>query len=142
MKQIIDTYIKNRTKIPDILLELKSIKIKNFKKITTATIDLKNELNIIVGMNNAGKSSFIQGILLAYQALFTLLKENRIRFRKNGSINLQHDLFPSARIDKFPFLLGSPLIYLIRTQKIVYQRESNCLNLYFKTIYLFLSVGV
>lgn len=108
LKQIIDTYIKNRTKIPDILLELKSIKIKNFKKITTATIDLKNELNIIVGMNNAGKSSFIQGILLAYQALFTLLKENRIRFRKNGSINLQHDLFPSARIDKFPFLLGSP----------------------------------
>lgn len=111
LKNSIVYYIKTQTKIPNLHLDLKSITVRNFKKITKATINLENNLNILVGMNNAGKSSFIQGVLLGYHSLFTLLKENRIRFRKNGSVNLSTDKFslPAARIDKFPFLLGNPL---------------------------------
>ncbi|KZE75752.1 hypothetical protein AV654_25090 [Paenibacillus elgii] len=111
LKDLVSVYTRIQSKIPDLYLELKSITIRNFKKITQATINLENNLSILVGMNNAGKSSFIQGILLGYQSLYTLLKENRIRFRKNGSVDISVDKspLPAARIDKFPFLLGNPL---------------------------------
>ncbi|MET3290919.1 UNVERIFIED_CONTAM: AAA15 family ATPase/GTPase [Brevibacillus sp. OAP136] len=111
LKKNIDNFTNSPVKIPDKQLVLKKITIYNFKKITKAEINLQNNLNIIVGMNNAGKSSFIQGILLGYQSLYTLAKENRIRFKKNGSINLDTDNnpLPAARIEKFPFLLGNPI---------------------------------
>lgn len=75
-------------------------------------------------MNNAGKSSFIQGVLLGYQSLFTLLKENRIRFLKNGSIDLRVDKnpLPAARIERFPFLLGNPLDLFNKTSRTNLQR--------------------
>lgn len=47
------------------------IEIKNFKKIESTFVDLA-PLNIFIGTNNSGKSSFIQGIQFAASTCQTL----------------------------------------------------------------------
>lgn len=46
---------------------IKNVTIKNFKSIKEKSFDLKN-LNILLGLNGMGKSSFIQSILLLKQS--------------------------------------------------------------------------
>lgn len=48
LKNLIDNYTKTRLKIPDLNLELKSITVRNFKKISKATINMNNNLSILV----------------------------------------------------------------------------------------------
>lgn len=60
---------------------LKSIRIENFKKIVDAEINLEKGVQLLVGENNAGKSSFIQGIVLGYQSLLRLYENERIKFK-------------------------------------------------------------
>ena len=42
-------------------MEIQSIKLEKFKKIDEAVIDL-DSINVLIGGNNAGKSSVLQGI--------------------------------------------------------------------------------
>jgi len=51
--------------------KLKSVRIKRFKRITDAVIDLK-ELNVLVGANNSGKSSIIQALHFGVGLLQTI----------------------------------------------------------------------
>ena len=63
----------------DIPLELKRISLYDFKNIREATIDLEEDIQVLVGINNAGKSSLIQGIVLAYQSIFKMYQEKKIK---------------------------------------------------------------
>lgn len=105
LKEIVDIYTGNFNKISDTKLILKEIHVYNFKKITRAKIDMNNNLSILVGLNNAGKSSFIQGVVMGYQALFSLFKNQRIKYDIYGQVCFDNP--PSIRIEKFPFLLGN-----------------------------------
>jgi predicted ATPase len=44
-----------------LMIQLKSVRIRRFKRIDDASIDLK-DVNVLVGGNNSGKSSIIQGL--------------------------------------------------------------------------------
>lgn len=59
------------------------IEISKFKKIDKVSISLES-LNIFIGANNAGKSSFIQGIQFAIAACQTLELRN-VKWSKGGS---------------------------------------------------------
>lgn len=49
-------------------MKISKIRIRSFKNIEDATLDL-DDMNLLVGGNNAGKSSFIQGIHFTISAL-------------------------------------------------------------------------
>lgn len=51
--------------------EIMDVVIKNFKKISNQGVSLK-PINVFIGANNAGKSSFIQGIQFAISSCQTL----------------------------------------------------------------------
>lgn len=55
--------------------KLRKVKLKNFKCHRNVEIDLEN-LTILTGSNAAGKSSFIQGVLLAVECWNNAEKEN------------------------------------------------------------------
>lgn len=65
------------------------IEVSKFKKIDSASINL-GPLNIFIGSNNTGKSSFIQGIQFAISACQTLELE-RCSWTRNGSRTLSLD---------------------------------------------------
>ena len=60
---------------------IESIEIQNFKSIKSNNFNLKN-LNVLLGMNGQGKSSFIQSLLLLRQS-------NTESSRVKGSLNLR-----------------------------------------------------
>ncbi|TGE17404.1 ATP-dependent nuclease [Hymenobacter elongatus] len=62
------------------------ISIKKFKKIDDTTVDLA-PVNVFIGANNSGKSSFIQGIQFAVSGCQTLLLK-RTNWTKNKSKNI------------------------------------------------------
>ena len=47
-------------------MEIKNIKIKNFKSIESLNIKTNRKINLIVGKNNTGKTTIIQSIYLAF----------------------------------------------------------------------------
>lgn len=86
-------------------LQLTSVTVNNFKNISQPTsLDFNTNIKILVGPNNAGKSSLIQGILLGYQSLVQLFKQDRLKFDEEGFLKTQSD---GVRIEKFPFLVGN-----------------------------------
>ena len=103
----INEYEKRKRNIKDIDLTIQKITISNFKKIDKATIELNSKLKILVGMNNAGKTSFIQGILVGYQALTLLEKENKIKYDIFGQMTKAGQ---GVRLDKVPFLLNIAIV--------------------------------
>lgn len=58
---------------------IKSIEIKNFKTIKSKYFPLRN-LNILMGLNGQGKSSFIQ--------LLLLLRKSQNRLAASGQLHL------------------------------------------------------
>lgn len=65
------------------------IEVSKFKKIDNTSVNL-GPLNIFIGSNNTGKSSFIQGIQFAISACQTLELE-RCSWTRNGSRTLSLD---------------------------------------------------
>lgn len=65
------------------------IRIKKFKKIDDVEVTL-DPLNIFIGTNNSGKSSFIQGIQFAISGCQTLelKKANWHRKKANRTLSL------------------------------------------------------
>lgn len=88
------------------IVRLLKVEINNFKKIGRAEIDFKENIQIIVGPNNIGKSSLIQGILMAYYSLKALHENGRILF-ENDVLTI-NDKSKGIRLDKFSFLLDDP----------------------------------
>lgn len=90
-------------------LKLKSITIYNFKNIKEAKVEFKENMQLLVGINNAGKTSLIQGIVLSQIALNKLYNEKKINFDNNGNViknrasNLLSNSRFGVRIDKIPF---------------------------------------
>ncbi|MFP3596052.1 DUF3696 domain-containing protein [Chryseobacterium sp. SIMBA_029] len=67
---------------------IKSIEIKNFKSIKKKYFDLRN-LNILLGLNGQGKSSFIQALLLLRQSdKLALNGELKLNDGLTGLVNL------------------------------------------------------
>jgi predicted ATPase len=71
------------------LIKMLNISISKFKKIDSESISLE-PLNIFIGANNAGKSSFIQGIQFAISSCQTLELE-KVSWTKNGVRTLSLD---------------------------------------------------
>lgn len=57
--------IKPETIWPDNRIKIKSVHIKNFRSIRSETIEVK-DLNIFVGLNDAGKSNFLKALNLFF----------------------------------------------------------------------------
>lgn len=67
---------------------IKKIQIKNYKSLVDVTLDC-SELNVIIGMNGVGKSSFIQTLLLLRQSyLNKYLPSKGLILRDNNLINV------------------------------------------------------
>lgn len=67
---------------------IQSLEIKNFKSIKKKYFGLKN-LNILLGLNGQGKSSFIQSLLLLRQSEKLILNgELRLNGGENGLVNI------------------------------------------------------
>lgn len=64
------------------LPKLKSLRIKRFKRMKDAPIDLE-ELNVLVGANNSGKSSVIQGVHFAIALLQAVGLEGKFSSASN-----------------------------------------------------------
>ena len=73
----------------DTIEKVLKIQIKKFKKIDDVTVIL-NPINIFIGTNNSGKSSFIQGIQFAISACQTL-KLNGAIWKRDDSQTLSLD---------------------------------------------------
>lgn len=86
------------------------IQVKKFKKINDVTIDLA-PINIFIGANNSGKSSFIQGIQFAVSSCQTLgLKRapwNRNNTRTSSLDSSEYLYIPTAKLEYL--LNGRPL---------------------------------
>lgn len=67
-----------------------AITVKKFKKINSVTLKLQ-PVNIFIGANNSGKSSFIQGIQFAISSCQTLQLKKVNWVRKNDSRTLSLD---------------------------------------------------
>jgi ABC-type cobalamin/Fe3+-siderophores transport system ATPase subunit len=61
---------------------LKSVHIKRFKRINDATFDLQ-AINVLVGANNSGKSTVIQGLHFGIGLLQTIALAEKLTSRKN-----------------------------------------------------------
>ena len=46
------------------MTRIKKLKVKNFKKFTNQTFELNDDINILVGDNECGKSSVLEAIEL------------------------------------------------------------------------------
>jgi len=57
--------IKDKLRIPETLVTIKSIKLKNFKSYSNARIDFQKGINIFYGENGSGKTSILDAILYA-----------------------------------------------------------------------------
>jgi predicted ATP-dependent endonuclease of OLD family len=44
------------------MMRIKKLKLKNFKKFTNQTFDFNDDINVIVGDNESGKSSLLEAI--------------------------------------------------------------------------------
>ncbi len=106
-------------------MKLKSITVKNFKKVEDATINLNHNLKILVGSNNSGKSSFIQGMLLGYQSLLKLFERGRIVFTEDNLIDMELTLKKKGiRIEDFQFLLDDlKSLFNVKVSKISEKNE-------------------
>ena len=71
-------------------MELTSVTIENFKKVSNVTLTLAN-INILVGANGCGKSSIIQGLHLACCCL-----------RQAASIGSSSKVIPTDQLDYLP----------------------------------------
>lgn len=45
-------------------MNIKQIKIKNFKSIENLNIEFNNKFNVLIGENNAGKTTILEAMLL------------------------------------------------------------------------------
>lgn len=57
--------IKDILKVPESLITIKSIRLKNFKAYSNVKIDFQKGINIIYGENGSGKTSILDAILFA-----------------------------------------------------------------------------
>ena len=73
--------------------QLRSVQIQRFKAVTDASIDL-GSLNVLVGANNAGKSSIIQGLHFGIGLLQTI----RLTGNWTGGENISTSLNPTQLI--------------------------------------------
>ena len=88
-------------------LELKKITIFNFKSIEKCEIDFKHNLQLLVGVNNAVKTSLLQGVTLAQIALNKLYSEKKIKFDNVGYILNKNLEKSGTRIVTVPFTVES-----------------------------------
>ncbi len=66
--------------------------IQNYKKFKNAVIDLNNEINILVGNNESGKSTILE--------IITLLVTGKIN-NKPIQFNISRDLFNNEIVEEF-----------------------------------------
>ena len=124
---------------------IKSIDIKNFKSIKAKYFPLRN-LNVLLGLNGQGKSSFIQTLLLLRQSAENLrrgaLKLNGTEIEigttkdalyqycgKNESLSfdLIFDDKPNISM-KFDYTIGSDVFNLLDSEKNLYGETKNALD--------------
>ena len=77
------------------LILISYLQIENFKSLKKVALPLKN-LNLLLGMNGAGKSSIIQALLLLRQSYWTNNQTNLSRLFLNGeliSLGTAKDIF-------------------------------------------------
>ena len=65
---------------------IKSIELKNFKGFNEIQIPLNSNINIIIGENNAGKSSIFEAILLWKKCFESIIRPNKVDFYKNDDV--------------------------------------------------------
>lgn len=97
------------------------ITIKNFKKISKASISLSN-INIFIGANNSGKSSFIQGIHFAVSSCQSL------ELRRAGWIKNTDKRTLSLDSDDFLYTPTSDIAYLYHGKRLAGARNSKDIN--------------
>jgi hypothetical protein len=118
------------------MIQLQSVRIRRFKRIDDASIDLK-DVNVLVGGNNSGKSSIIQGLhfgigLLQTIALLekwpasrtdlsTSLNPNQIIYSPSEDVNA---LGPGAKLFEdenqactIDFVMGSGQTFSVQVRK-------------------------
>jgi predicted ATPase len=103
---------------------IQSIEIKNFKSIKKNKFDLRN-LNILLGLNGQGKSTFIQALLLLRQSELLFRGELKLNGGENGLVNIgttKDALYQYSGSDKLSFSIkfnGQ------NTQEMVFDYEIN-----------------
>lgn len=70
-------------------MKIESLRLKNYKGFTEATIDLNPSLTVISGMNGAGKSSILSAVATATSWIIARLKSDKGRgsFIATGDVN-------------------------------------------------------
>ncbi|WP_125782982.1 ATP-dependent nuclease [Pseudoalteromonas rubra] len=91
------------------------VRVRKFKKINDVSVNLES-LNIFIGANNSGKSSFIQGIQFAISSCQTL-KLNKAKWIKGESKTLSFD----SR--EFLYTPTSDISYLYHGRKLAGSRK-------------------
>ena len=60
-------------------MKLKNITVSNFKRLATVDVSL-SDINVLVGGNNSGKSSFLQGVHFAVAVGVTAREQGEVTF--------------------------------------------------------------
>ncbi|WP_010503977.1 ATP-dependent nuclease [Paenibacillus elgii] len=79
---------------------LKNLVIKNFRNISSLSIDFRKGLNILIGENNAGKSAIIDALRIC----FNYGKQMRDTYVKRSDFHINRNA-PNANIDPIEFHL-------------------------------------
>ncbi len=76
-------------------MKLLSVKTTNFKKLKSGEkIDLNGDLNILVGMNNAGKTSVLQAIACAFNLKMQFTLREALNYLvKNGEVEVAVEFY-------------------------------------------------
>src|SRR5690554_1618043 len=74
-------------------MKLTEIRIKNFRSIIDTKVVPINQVTVIVGKNNQGKSNFIKAIDVAFQSLSYFSSNGSMRIRRSAIYDYERD-FP------------------------------------------------
>ena len=61
-------------------MNIKQIKIKNFKSIENLNIEFNNKFNVLIGENNAGKTTILEAMLLWKKCYDLHIQQNKKKF--------------------------------------------------------------
>jgi len=87
-------------------IKIKRIKIKGYRSCSSTTLDLNNELTTLIGINGAGKSNILNGILLLKKTLD--IRNNRKISRSDTS---KCFIYMEMTIDEKPLNLKGAIFF-------------------------------
>lgn len=82
---------------------IKKVSLYGFKGFEQIDVPINRGVTLLVGPNNSGKSSVLQGVLLGCECLRLMYEDNRLAFTTRNTLELQARKHKGMTLDAFTF---------------------------------------